>query len=254
MSNEKPLSIGSGNPPALSSEMMQPARIDERYSLPEELETVAQRVRKRLKNMSADVVEIGRELHLVKQRLEHGCFLGWVEKACGLSARTAQLMMRAAEWAEGRHEIIAHLEPTAIYLLAAPSTPEAVRQQVMSRLEEGQTLAPRLVKDMIRAAKRKEPGKEDPIGHEPGPGQLDSNQSDSMITEASEEQYTGGAQALHEEDRSATDQEEADHAETPPPQEDSAPLSESWALAVSQHRSFEHSPTLTQWPTRTLLG
>jgi hypothetical protein len=72
--------------------------------------------------------------------------------------RTAQLMMRAAEWAEGKHEIVSHLEPTAIYLLAAPSTLDAVRQEVLSRLEEGERPAPNVVKQMIRAARQKRPG------------------------------------------------------------------------------------------------
>jgi hypothetical protein len=123
------------------------------FALAEELETAAERVRKRLKNMSTEIIEIGRELREVKQRLEHGGFLKWVDKACQLSPRTAQLMMNAAEWVEGRHEIVTHLEPTAIYLLAAPSTPETVRNAVLSQIEQGQKLPSSAVKEMIRAAK-----------------------------------------------------------------------------------------------------
>jgi hypothetical protein len=103
--------------------------------------------------MAANILEIGRELQAVKQRLEHGQFLNWVQAACMLSARSAQLMMKAAARAEGKDEIVAHLEPTAIYLLAAPSTPETVRQRVMSQLEAGQRPAPQVIKSMIRAAK-----------------------------------------------------------------------------------------------------
>jgi hypothetical protein len=107
--------------------------------------------------MSAAIIEIGRELHAVKQRLEHGQFLKWIVEACELAPRHAQLMMRAAQWAEGRDEIVSHLEPTTLYLLAARSTPKIVRQEVLSRLEEGQRPAPQVVKDLIRTAKERMP-------------------------------------------------------------------------------------------------
>ena len=107
--------------------------------------------------MSSDIIEIGRELQAVKRRLEHGRFLNWVEAECNLPRRSAQLMMAAAEWAQGKNEIVSLLEPTAIYALAAPSTPETVRQDVLSLLKEGQTPAPKAVRDMIRAVKKRKP-------------------------------------------------------------------------------------------------
>ena len=48
---------------------------------------------------------------------------------------------------------MAILEPTAIYLLASPSTPRIVRVEVLFRLEKGQRPTPRFIKGMIRAAK-----------------------------------------------------------------------------------------------------
>jgi hypothetical protein len=158
------LSTASGGSPLGSSDLIRSVDIGRSSALSEELESVARRVRRRLKRMSGDIIEIGRELRAVKQRLERGGFLDWVETACGLSPRTAQLMMRTAEWAEGRREIVAHLEPTAIYLLAAPSTPETVRQDVLSRLQEGQTPATQVVRGMVRAAKKKKPTMRQNIG------------------------------------------------------------------------------------------
>src|SRR5262249_22726669 len=135
MARQREMSTATGSEDP-AGQLMQTANIDGQPLLPEELESVAKRVRRRLDNMSADVIEIGCELQAVKQRLKHGQFLDWVEKACGLSARTAQLMMRAAEWAEGKNEIVAHLEPTAIYLLAAPTAPETVRREVCPNWRE----------------------------------------------------------------------------------------------------------------------
>jgi hypothetical protein len=157
----QPSELTSAEPPhaahvnmsAGSIEVIKTSEGDVLSALAEELESAARRIRKRLKNMSTSVIEIGRELRAAKQHLEHGHFLDWVTNACELSLRSAQLMMRAAEWAEGKYEIVAHLAPTTIYLLAAPSTPDTVRHEVLSRLEEGETPATQLVKEMIRAAK-----------------------------------------------------------------------------------------------------
>jgi hypothetical protein len=126
-------------------------------TLAEQLASVAERVRSRVKSMSCDIIGIGYELLAVKDRIPHGRFLDWVEAECNLSRRHAQLVMRAAQWAQGKNEIVSLLEPTALYALAAPSTPETVRQEVLSDLENGHTPAPKAVKRMIRAAKVREP-------------------------------------------------------------------------------------------------
>jgi hypothetical protein len=117
------------------------------------LDSVADQVRMRLKNLSTHIIEIGRELLAMKRRLGNDRFLKWVTAACELEPPQAQRMMRVAKWAEGREEIVSDLDPTAIYLLTSPSTPEAVRQEVLFRLERGERPAPRTIKAMIRAAK-----------------------------------------------------------------------------------------------------
>jgi hypothetical protein len=60
------------------SKLIQSLEIDNLAVLSEDLETAAQRVRSRLRNMAADIIEIGCELRRVKQRLEHGHFLEWM--------------------------------------------------------------------------------------------------------------------------------------------------------------------------------
>jgi Protein of unknown function (DUF3102) len=100
---------------------------------PEELEGVAKRVRRRLKKMNAHHMEIGRDLQAAKDRLPRGQFLSWVTTACGLSRRTARLLMRGTD-----------------RTLTALST---VQKGVPSRLMQGPKLDPRVVKVMVRAAK-----------------------------------------------------------------------------------------------------
>ena len=143
MSSEASLSALAKDRLDGSDVMLRPSKGDMLPILVDELDRVAERVRMRLKNMSAHIIEIGRELSAVKQRLDHGQFLRWVIEECELAPRHAQLMMRATQWAEGRDEIVSHLEPTTLYLLAAPSTPKTARQEVLALLEEGQRPAPR---------------------------------------------------------------------------------------------------------------
>jgi hypothetical protein len=157
MSSEASLSALAKDRLDGSDVMLRPSKGNMLPILVDELDRVAKRVRMRLKNMSAHIIEIGGELSAVKQRLEHGQFLRWVIEECELAPRHAQLMMRATQWAEGRDEIVSHLEPTTLYLLAAPSTPKTARQEVLALLEEGQRPAPQVVKDLIRAAKQRMP-------------------------------------------------------------------------------------------------
>jgi Protein of unknown function (DUF3102) len=167
-------------------EIIQRSPSDIPSDLNEELESVANRVLDRLGNMTANIVEIGHELRAVKLRLEHGQFHNWIEAACKLSPRTAQLMMKAAEWAEGKDEIVSRLEPTAIYLLAAPSTPDSIRREVLSGLEHGQRPTPRLIKDMIRAAKERTRPPKERTSQATDPAQVRGAQSDGTQTEAAE--------------------------------------------------------------------
>jgi Protein of unknown function (DUF3102) len=217
MCSGKPLSTGSEDAPATSSYVIQPSEIDRPSAVSKELESAAQRVRTRLKNMSEDIIEIGRELRAVKRRLKHGHFLDWVEKECELSRRTAQLMMRAAEWAEAKCEIVAHLEPAAIYLLAAPSTPETVRQEVLSRLEEGQKPATQRVKDMIRATKEKRPPTRQKVGQPHRDEQSEGGQSDLTENEPFEGQHIELRHPLEEQ------AQYVDEAEIEPPRQGDSP-------------------------------
>jgi hypothetical protein len=95
--------------------------------LSEELEGAAERVRNGLQEMSAKLIEVGREIGTVKERLTRGQFLSWVSSACGLSPRNARSMMRAAQLA-----------------LSVPS---------QSRSVPSEKLTAHIVKDMIRAVK-----------------------------------------------------------------------------------------------------
>lgn len=84
------------------------------------------------------VVNIGRELIAVKERIEHGDFLAWVNAECGLHIRIAQRAMKAAQF------VIDHaaendnlsLLPTDT-LLALAVAPKVVVTHVLSDMAAG---------------------------------------------------------------------------------------------------------------------
>ncbi len=77
--------------------------------VPTDLDAIAERVRQRIRRTTTDIIETGRDLLVVREKLEHGQFTDWLDTEFGMSDRSAQLYMRAAEWAEGKTEMISDL-------------------------------------------------------------------------------------------------------------------------------------------------
>jgi hypothetical protein len=81
------------------------------------------------------LIDIGQKLIAVKDVLEHGQFEDWCNTEFQMSSRTVQNMMNVARAFDGKSEIISLLSDTALYALAAPSTPEAARDQVIAEAQ-----------------------------------------------------------------------------------------------------------------------
>ena len=73
-----------------------------------------------------------------------------------MNERTAQNYMRAATAFGTKTALISDLPPTAIYTLAAPSTPAPVKDAVVARLEAGERLEAAEVQALVREAKAAE--------------------------------------------------------------------------------------------------
>jgi hypothetical protein len=98
----------------------------------------------------SSTVQTGKALLEAKRYLSHGEFLAWVELEVGIGARAAQLYMRAAQWVSKKHENVSHLSPSMLYILSASSTPEALRQEILDRLEAGERVKVAAVKTRLR--------------------------------------------------------------------------------------------------------
>jgi len=87
-----------------------------------------------------DIVEIGRELIAVKDRVGHGNFLPWIEREFRMSEDTAARFMNVARNTATQISHGAEFPPAVLYALAAPSTPEEVCTEIIDRVASGETV------------------------------------------------------------------------------------------------------------------
>lgn len=84
------------------------------------------------------MIEIGLALIRQKGRLPHGAFLPWIEAEFGMSQQTSMRFMSVAErYGSIKPSNLELLPPSALYELAAPSTPPEVRAEVEALLVDG---------------------------------------------------------------------------------------------------------------------
>lgn len=121
----------------------------------EEAKAAVKRIRERNQKY---LIETGRDLLAMKERLGHGDFGPWLQSEFTMNERTAQNYMRVALEFGDKPEIVSLLPPTTVYALAAPSTPEPVRLDIVTRLKAGEAIASDAIIQTIRdsrAAERK---------------------------------------------------------------------------------------------------
>lgn len=107
----------------------------------------AERIKLRLKRTVEDIIEIGRELTEVKDKLPHGQFLPWIAAEFEMDQKTAFNFMSVSERFGNKLGIIPNFKPTILYALAAPSTPESVVEKAIEKAEAGEKVTVADVKD-----------------------------------------------------------------------------------------------------------
>jgi len=134
------------------------------------------------RRMMADALEIGRRLAECRCHVRRD-WIGWLDRELGLTDRSALNFIRIHELAASRSENFADLDlpVSGLYLLARPSTPQAIRDDIIARAAageaisfaeikrevEGETIAPAPVKGLAKlAAQLAEERPDDPLVHE----------------------------------------------------------------------------------------
>jgi len=105
-----------------------------------------------MKRAASDIIDIGQKLIEVKARLGHGEFTPWLNTEFDWSWDTAKRFMRVAEVFQNQQIADYQIAPSALYLLAAPSTPEDVRTDIIARAEQGETITHSATRDAIEQA------------------------------------------------------------------------------------------------------
>lgn len=105
-----------------------------------DLKASAERIKVRLKRTADDIIEIGKELIIAKDKCGHGNFENWLQQEFEMTDRTAQNFINVAKKFGDKTETVSLLNATALYALSAPSMPEEVRTEVIQRLENGEKI------------------------------------------------------------------------------------------------------------------
>lgn len=106
----------------------------------DKVKEAAVRIRLRMSRTVEDIIEIGRDLIAVKKSLAHGQFERWVEAEFGMTIKTAQNFMNVTAKFGAKSETVSLLPASVLYALAAPSTDNAVVEEVIDRASNGETV------------------------------------------------------------------------------------------------------------------
>jgi hypothetical protein len=105
--------------------------------------------------VKADVIEIGRRLKDAQERAGHGYWLKWLDSELGWSTSTAERFINVYEFSQAEEFKFVNLTlpVSAIYLLAAPSTPAEARTEIIEAAKAGEVISVEKVKVTIARAK-----------------------------------------------------------------------------------------------------
>ena len=123
----------------------------------ERVRSSAEKIRSTVQKTIEDIIVVGQELLAVKESVGHGHFGAWLRAEFGWTERTAQNFMSVAERFGANPKLISDLtiQPTAAYLLAAPSAPDEARQQAIERAEAGEEITTSVAKEILAETRKK---------------------------------------------------------------------------------------------------
>jgi hypothetical protein len=109
----------------------------------------AGQIKELCKKTRENIVAIGRCLTQCQKHLDHGAWLPWLEREFGWSNQTALNFMRVYEMSKSKNFLDLDLPVSSLYLLAAPSTPDEAKAEVIERAEKGEKFSVTEIKEII---------------------------------------------------------------------------------------------------------
>ena len=128
-----------------------------------EVEQATAAIKERLRKAAQDIWEIGKMLSDVQSKLQRGQFDDWIETEFDWSRRTAYKFISVYKRFNrdiNLEEI--NIATSALYLLAAESTPEDIRQEFIQKAQEGKKVTHQQVLKVVKQA-RQQPAEDIPF-------------------------------------------------------------------------------------------
>lgn len=121
-------------------------------------------IKEQMRRTAQAIVEVGNMLNEVKECLPHGQFTLWLQIEFNWDVRKAQNFMAVAKMfksASGHvfpEDLLSKvsIDQSALYILAAKSTPQAIRQEVLERAYLGEPFTKSKVKQIVAKSKIKQ--------------------------------------------------------------------------------------------------
>lgn len=125
-----------------------------------------------LRTTAENIVRIGEKLVEVRGRLPSGQFNDWIEYEFSWSRRSAYNFINVYERFGGERANFAQLNiaTSALYQLAAPSTPAEAVNEIMDRAEEGERIDMATTKEVVTRHKSEKASKAAELPAPPSPG------------------------------------------------------------------------------------
>jgi len=119
----------------------------------------AERINERTRKVASEIWEIGREFAEAQQELArhgYGCFQNWVESETPFSVMQAYRFIHVCESFNYNKLLQLNVAASALYLLAAPSTPEEAREEAIERAGNGETITHQTAQEMAQRHRQPE--------------------------------------------------------------------------------------------------
>ncbi len=114
----------------------------------------ASEIKRLLRRTAQDIFDIGQYLIEVKEQLPYGKFNAWIKTEFGWSKSMALRFMRVATRFRSANLAQIEIVHSALYALAAPSTPEEATLEAIERASEGEKITWVLSKEIVAKHKR----------------------------------------------------------------------------------------------------
>jgi hypothetical protein len=123
-------------------------------SLEKHAKVICDTIERVRKTTAEGLMKLGAELSAAQRKLSNhgnGTFGKWCRERCGIEPRQAQRAISVTTTFKDRDIMSQSSDPTALYLLSAPSCPEEATTEAVERAEQGERITAKLARDIIKS-------------------------------------------------------------------------------------------------------